>query len=200
MTDGIFKIIFLAGLVLGSTIRATYGRGHRRKTKALERKEGLAVWSLMGLWGCAQIAALCYVFTHWLDFADYHLPTWTGWVGAAVFAAALWLLWRSHADLGRNWAPTLEIREGHSLVTRGVYHSIRHPMYAAHLLWGIAQAMLLQNWIAGVPALAVFVPLYLLRVPREEKLMLDHFGEEYRLYMNRTGRLMPRFRDRKKPV
>jgi protein-S-isoprenylcysteine O-methyltransferase Ste14 len=200
MIDDIFKIIFFAGLILGSAIRATYGRGHRRKTTAVERKEGLAVWSLMSLWGCAQIAAICYVFTHWLDFADYHPPTWIGWVGAAVFAAALWLLWRSHADLGRNWAPTLEISEGHTLVTHGVYRSIRHPMYAAHLLWGIAQAMLLQNWIAGVPALAVFVPLYLLRVPHEEQLMLDHFGEEYRLYMNRTGRLMPRFRDRKKPV
>ena len=158
------------------------------------------MWSLMSLWGCAQVAGIVYVLTHWFDFADYRLPTWAGWVGAAVFAIALWLLWRSHADLGRNWSPTLEISEGHALVTYGVYRSIRHPMYAAHLLWGIAQAMLLQNWIAGLPALAVFVPLYLLRVPHEEQLMLDHFGEEYRLYMNRTGRLMPRFRDRKKPV
>jgi len=198
--DNVFEIIFLVGLILGSAIRASYGRGHTRNRTANLRKEGLAVWSLMCLWGCAQIAAICYVFTHWLDFADYHLPTWTGWVGAAVFAAAVLLLWRSHADLGRNWAPTLEIREGHALVTHGVYRSIRHPMYAAHLLWGLAQALLLQNWIAGLPALAVFVPLYLLRVPREEQMMLDQFGEEYRLYMNRTGRLMTRFRNRKKPV
>jgi len=65
-------------------------------------------------------------------------------------------------------------------------------MYAAHWLWGIAQALLLQNWIAGLAMLASFLPMYLHRVPREEQMKLEQFGEEYRLYMNRTGRLIPR--------
>jgi len=66
-------------------------------------------------------------------------------------------------------------------------------MYAAHWLWGIAQALLLQNWIAGLAFLASFIPLYLLLVPREEQMMLEYFGEEHRLYMNRTGRvILPR--------
>lgn len=55
-----------------------------------------------------------------------------------TFAVALWLLWRSHADLGRSWMGTLAIKEKHALVTQGVYRHIRHPMYAAHWLWGIA--------------------------------------------------------------
>jgi len=59
-------------------------------------------------------------------------------VGAVTFAVALWLLWRSHADLGRSWMGTLAIKEKHALVTQGVYRHIRHPMYAAHWLWGIA--------------------------------------------------------------
>jgi protein-S-isoprenylcysteine O-methyltransferase Ste14 len=140
------------------------------------------------------IVPLIYLLTSWLDFADYRLPAWTGWVGAAIFAVAVWLLWRSHVDLGLNWSATLDIREGHSLVTRGVYGHIRHPMYAAHWLWAIAQALLLHNWIAG-PAFSVFfIPLYLLRVPHEEQMMLQHFGEEYLGYMNRTGRIIPRWR------
>jgi len=65
-------------------------------------------------------------------------------------------------------------------------------MYAAHLLWGIAQALLLQNWIAGLSMLVFFLPVYLYRVPHEEQMMLEHFGEEYRSYMNRTGRIIPR--------
>jgi len=56
----------------------------------------------------------------------------------------------------------------------------------------LAQALLLQNWIAGFAMLASLLPLYLVRVPREEQMMLEHFGEEYRLYMNRTGRVVPR--------
>jgi protein-S-isoprenylcysteine O-methyltransferase Ste14 len=65
-------------------------------------------------------------------------------------------------------------------------------MYSAHWLWGIAQALLIHNWIAGLASLVIFLPLYLLRVSREEQMMLEQFGEEYRLYMRRTGRIIPR--------
>jgi protein-S-isoprenylcysteine O-methyltransferase Ste14 len=50
----------------------------------------------------------------------------------------------------------------------------------------------LQNWIAGWAGLVSFAPLYLLRVPREEQMMLDEFGGWYRAYMDRTGRVVPR--------
>jgi protein-S-isoprenylcysteine O-methyltransferase Ste14 len=67
-------------------------------------------------------------------------------------------------------------------------------MYAAHLLWGFAQVLLIQNWIAGLCSLVILLPFYLLRFPREERVMLKQFGEEYRSYMDRTGRVIPRFR------
>ena len=91
------------------------------------------------------------MFTPWLDIADHHRPTWVGWIGVALFAVALWLLWRAHVDLGRNWSPTLQVMEQHALVTRGIYGTIRHPIYAAHWLWAIGQALLLPNWIAAWP-------------------------------------------------
>lgn len=80
----------------------------------------------------------------------------------------------------------------HALVTQGIYRHMRHPIYAAQWLWGIAQPLLLQNWIAGLAGLVSFLPVYLYRVPREEQMMLEHFGEEYRSYMGRTGRIIPR--------
>ncbi len=193
MFDSIFKVLYVVGFLTGSAIRARYTRRHKRNGITDDRQTGLDMLlvslSSIGL----IIMPFLYVLTPWLDFADYHLPTWAGWIGVAVFAVALWLLWRSHADLGRNWTPTLQVKEGHSLVTHGVFRYIRHPMYAAHGLWGIAQALLLQNWIAGFAMLVFFLPLYLLRVPREEQMMLERFGEEYRLYMNRTGRVIPRW-------
>ena len=100
--------------------------------------------------------------------------------------------WRSHADLGENWFQTLQLREGHQLVTTGVYAYVRHPMYAAFLLWGMAQPLLLHNWLAGFSPLASFAPLYFLRVSREERMMLDCFGAEYAAYLERTGRVLPR--------
>jgi protein-S-isoprenylcysteine O-methyltransferase Ste14 len=89
-------------------------------------------------------------------------------------------------------SPTMEIQQSHSLITCGVYRYIRHPIYAAMWLWGIAQALLLQNFIAGLAGLVSFLPLYLFRVGREEQMMSSHFGEAYQTYMNRTGRIIPR--------
>ena len=106
---------------------------------------------------------------------------------------ALWLFWRSHADLGMNWSVSLELREGHELVTHGVYRFIRHPMHAAIWLWSVGQGMLLANWLAGWSVVPVFAAMYWLRTPREEDLMCQMFGDQYRTYMRTTGRIVPRF-------
>ncbi len=192
MINSIFNICYFIGLIVGSVIRGVYARQYKQTRIKDARKAGLdrllRFLPFLGMF----VIPLLYVLTSWLDFADYHVPTWAGWIGAVVFALALWLLLRSHVDLGRNFSPALEIMEGHSLVTHGVYHRIRHPMYAAHWLWGFAQALLLQNWVAGFAMLVSTLPLYLVRVPREEQMMLEYFGEEYRLYMSRTGRVIPR--------
>jgi protein-S-isoprenylcysteine O-methyltransferase Ste14 len=127
-----------------------------------------------------------------LAFADYELPSFATWLGTGVMLLAIWLFWRSHADLGDNWSVSLEVREEHKLVTRGVYQRVRHPMYVAIFLWCIAQGLLLPNWLAGWSALATFSLMYVLRVAREEQMMCEFFGEEYRAYMGRTGRLWPR--------
>jgi len=192
MWDDSFEILFLAGFVAGCAIRARYTMGQKRSCGGVGRE--LPLMLLVGV--AMQIVPLIYIFSSWLDFADYRLPgradALEGLVGVAVFGAALWLLWRAHADLGRQWSVKAEIQDDHELVTTGVFGRIRHPMYAAHWLWAVAQALLLHNWIAGPAMLAAFLPLYAVRVPREEQVMLDHFGDRYRAYMARTGRMIPR--------
>ena len=188
----LFPISYLTGLIVGSFIRAWYVRKYKQDRKAIFREEGLAVGILASLWGIAILLPLLFIFSPWLSFAGFALPTWIGWVGVVTFAFSLWLLWRSHADLGRQWRVNTEITEGHKLVTSGVFSYIRHPMYSAHFLWGIAQALLIHNWIAGLASLVVMLPMYLLRVRREEQMMLENFGEEYHLYMRQTGRIIPR--------
>lgn len=44
-------------------------------------------------------------------------------------------------------------------------------------------------------ALVVMLILFFNRIMvREEAMMIDQFGEEYRIYMKSTGRLLPRLR------
>jgi len=112
-------------------------------------------------------------------------------LGLVAGCGFLWLFRRSHKDLGRNWSVTLEVREGHQLVTQGVYAFVRHPMYASFFLWGIAQALLIPNWIAGLAGLTAVAALYAVRQENEEAMMRETFGAQYDAYCQRTRRLIP---------
>lgn len=184
--------VFLAGFVVYVAIRGRFASGTKANVKT-ERRVDAAEKILLGLVGITSLLfPVLYLFTPLLGFADYPLPNVAWWCGALILIASIVLFYRSHADLGLNWSATLEMREGHTLVTQGVYRAIRHPMYAAILLFDVAQGLMLANWLAGWSALAIFLLLYLIRAPREERMMCDAFGDAYREYMGRTGRLIPR--------
>jgi protein-S-isoprenylcysteine O-methyltransferase Ste14 len=191
-----FKALHFLGLLAQILIRAPHERRRGQSEVEVDRADALER-TLVGILPAGIVLApAVYAFTPWLDRADYGLSPGaerrSGGLGAIILVLSLLLFWRSHADLGRNWSPSLQLREQHRLVTRGVYRRVRHPMYASEWLWGIAQALLLQNWVAGPAGAASFFPLYALRVPREERMMLEQFGEEYRTYMKNTGRILPR--------
>lgn len=185
------KSAFLLGIVAQIVIRMPYNR-QRQQTQVTTDRVSNQEKVLLGLLFVSLVVPLIYIFTDWLAFANYTLPLWAGIVGVLLLLLSLWLFWRSHADLGRNWSPSLQIMEEHTLVTNGIYRAIRHPMYASQWVFVIAQLLLLQNWIAGPVTLLVFAPFYFLRVPQEEQLMIEQFGAAYRAYMARTGRIVPR--------
>ncbi len=188
-----WNLVFLIGLIIYLGIRYFFAQQTRGNEKAVSRKGWDGILMAIVSVGTLLLPAL-YLFTPWLAFADYRLPAWAPWCGAVMMCFAIWLFWHSHADLGRNWSVTLEVRKDHQLISHGVYRSIRHPMYAAIWLISIAQALLLQNWLAGWSALVTFGLMYFVRISREERMMCEVFGEEYRLYMRQTGRIFPRFR------
>jgi protein-S-isoprenylcysteine O-methyltransferase Ste14 len=193
MRGDVFSIAYLAGFAIASAIRLSYARRHSRSEIASRHETVLDV-VLVSFAGLGMAVGPVYVFSPWLDFADYARAAWAGWLGVAVSALGLWLLWRSHADLGRNWSPDLHVTREHTLITDGVYRRLRHPMYAAHLLWAVSQVLLLPNWVAGPAMLAFFLPMCLVRIPIEERMMIERFGAEYRAYMARSGCLIPRLR------
>jgi len=187
-----WHVVFLLGFLAYLGIRGAYARRTRNIEKVHRQVDRQEKILLLVVISSTMLPPLLYLFTPLLSFADYRLPVFVPWCGAAIMLPALWLFWRSHADLGPNWSATLEVRKDHQLVTHGVYRRIRHPMYAAIILWGLAQGLLLSNWLAGWSTLVPFLVMYVLRTPREERMMCEFFGDAYRDYMGQTGRLLPR--------
>lgn len=122
----------------------------------------------------------------WFEFADFVFLDEVAWLGLLLGSASVWLLWRAHRD-GRP-----VVGDDGVLRAYGVYRYLRHPAYAAMLLWALAQLLLLQNWLAGPVAAVTFALVYLLRVPLEEQRHLEHHGHRYLDYMERTGGILPR--------
>ena len=100
-------------------------------------------------------------------------------------------IFSEHADLGKNWSISLEVRERHALVQTGIYRFIRHPMYSSFFVLALAQFLLLPNWAAGVAGLVGVSVLYAFRVRNEERLMHETFGSDYVHYTTKTKRLIP---------
>jgi protein-S-isoprenylcysteine O-methyltransferase Ste14 len=191
MTPFVAKLIWGLGCVTYFIIRYPHQR-RARKTSVTDRRDFVRERTLMLIsYSGLFIVPLIYVLTDQPKFAGYTFSPIQASLGALVLIAAMSLLYRTHRDLGRAWSITLEIRDKHMLITRGIYEKLRHPMYSAFWLWAISQALLLPNWIAGLSGIIGFGTLFFARVGHEERMMLETFGDEYRAYMARTYRLIP---------
>ncbi|WP_027284948.1 protein-S-isoprenylcysteine O-methyltransferase [Rubritepida flocculans] len=191
MTPLAAKLLHLACMVAWWVIRRPFERKVKRNVIARDgldlRERLLLCVSFTGL----GVIPFLYVATGFPAALDQPFSPLRAWLGAALFLGALALFRATHKTLGRNWSVTLKLREGHELITSGVYRRIRHPMYAAFWLWALAQALLLQNWLAGPAGLIGFGTLYAFRIGREEALMRGRFGERWDAYAARTRRVVP---------
>ena len=142
----------------------------------------------------AFVLAFFYAFSTLLDFAHVPLPAALRWVGLPIGVMSLLLFSSTHRALGRNWSGVLEIAERHRLIVSGPYTRVRHPMYSALFCVAISNALLSANWLIAVTSVVSVSLMYLARVADEERMLIEQFGDEYRAYMQRTGRLIPRLR------
>ncbi len=191
MTATAAKIIWLAFGIAWFLLRLQPGR-RARKTPVRYSARGAREFALLAvsLTGLG-IVPFIYVAIHFPRFADYPVIPVLSYLGIAADIACLWLFFRTHRDLGHNWSVSLDLRDRHTLVTTGIYATVRHPMYTGFWLMAVAQALLLPNWMAGPAGLVGFGVLFFGRVRREEEMMVTAFGDQYRAYMRRTARIVP---------
>jgi protein-S-isoprenylcysteine O-methyltransferase Ste14 len=191
----LFHRVFIVLFTMAAAIRLYYHYQARIWQGERTPEGALAFFFRAGVGLPALAIIVVYAFRpQVLDWAAVPLPPPWRWVGAALFAAALPLLVWIQTTLGKNYSPQLRIRTGHFLVTSGPYRFVRHPMYTTSLIIYAAMGLLCANWFIGGTGVAATLVIMLARTPREEAMLSKAFGEQYRRYMDCTGRFLPRWR------
>jgi len=185
------KAVILAASSAIVVIRAPHGKRSSAIPIVTNRRGALEVALLIVAW-IAFFFPLVWIATPALSFADYPLRPAALAAGASLLATGLWLLWRSHADLGSNWSVSLQLREEHALVTHGLYRRVRHPMYLALLVFSLGEALAIPNWLVGPWCPVAMVLIVAFRVGPEEQMMRDGFGKDYEEYAAASWHLVPR--------
>jgi len=156
------------------------------------RREGWWVFALRFCCFVVLVVLVVLALQHRFSFRrfTFPLPWWLRWAAFVVGLVSLGLWTWTHLALGRYWSAQLQLRAGHRLITDGPYSRVRHPMYSAVLGWVAGLGLLVANWFVVVFVMIAAIIL-IRRIPREEKMMLERFGDEYKEYKKRTGRFLP---------
>ncbi|MFK7901447.1 MAG: protein-S-isoprenylcysteine O-methyltransferase [Nitratireductor sp.] len=185
------KAVWCVYMVLWATIRFRPNKASRKTSISFTNRAPVERFSMIvSTLGLGVVPAI-WVFTGFPKQFDHQTNIFILIVGVIIAVSALILFRKTHKALGKMWSHSLDLREGHKLVSEGVYKNVRHPMYSAFWLWAVALPFLLTNWVAGFAGIVGFGTLYFLRVGQEEKMMEEQFGQEYRDYCERTKRIIP---------
>jgi protein-S-isoprenylcysteine O-methyltransferase Ste14 len=189
-----FTAIALLGLTM--TISIYYrSQANRSGEKISTQGEGKPILYLRSIFGLALwLSSLAYLVNpRWMAWSSLPLPAWARWVGAAIMALCVPLIYWVFSSLGKNVTHTVAIRKEHSLVTHGPYRWVRHPLYTVGFLAFTGLSLLAANYFIFAMLLATY-PILMARTAIEEERLVERFGEQYQRYMQRTGRFLPRWR------
>jgi len=154
-----------------------------------EREDRGNRWVLVAFGVLGLAAGYLPAYTDRIDF-------WTidgdamRWLGVALFAAGGALRIAPVFVLGRRFSGLVAIQPGHTLVTDGIYGTIRHPSYLGMLVNALGWALAFRSGVGVLLAALLLLPV-LARINAEERLLRSQFGAEYDAYLSRTSRLIP---------
>jgi protein-S-isoprenylcysteine O-methyltransferase Ste14 len=138
-------------------------------------------------------AIMTYIVNpRWMAWSAFDAPEWLRLVGVVLGILAIPSVYWVLSSLGKNVSETVLTKPDHELVTAGPYRWIRHPLYTTGLTLLIGVGLMAANVVLLLFAGLAAIMIRWVVIPREEAALQDRFGDGYRSYMRRTGRLLPR--------
>jgi protein-S-isoprenylcysteine O-methyltransferase Ste14 len=195
MNDNIFRIpaaiILLTGLGISVYFRRKADKDSGEKVSS--KDEGVPMLLVLRIGGLVMwLSMFAYLLNpSWLGWSKIGLPNWLRWLGVCVGFLCDALIYWLFSSIGANVSPTVGTRKEHKLVTHGPYRWVRNPLYTIGTAFIIAFGVIADSWFIISMAILAFIFLAI-RLPNEEAHLIAKFGNEYREYMQSTGRFLPK--------
>ncbi len=195
MNENIFRILAMVILFTGVGISSYFRRKADKDTgeKISRKVDGTPMMTIIKIGGLVLwLSPLVYLINpQWMIWSKIGLPEWARWFGVGVGFVCTVLIYWLFSSIGISITPTSATRKHHSLITSGPYRWVRHPLYTVGSTMFIAFGVIADNWFIAVLGILAFVAM-VIRTPKEEANLIEKFGDEYRDYMKRTGRFLPK--------
>ena len=145
------------------------------------------ITAILGAMGAFTLVVFVYVHRPELTASSVWVPA----AGFGLAAAGLAIRYLAIRTLGEFFSHELKIADGHRIVETGLYRRVRHPSYLGFAMICFGVPLLFGSVSIFLFILFPILAAVTVRILIEEKILLDHFGEDYRAYQARTKRLLP---------
>lgn len=195
MTENIFRISALAILLTAMSISFYFRIKADKDTgeKISRKADGSIMMNFIRIGGLILwLSPFVYLINPaWMAWSKLGLPEPIRWFGVGIGIVCVFGIYWLFSSIGSGITPTSATRSEHQLVTKGIYKYIRHPLYTFGSSLFIAFGMMADNWFIALLGVLAFIGMAI-RTPKEEANLIEKFGDEYREYMRRTGRFLPK--------
>ena len=196
MNETIFRILAAIVLFSGAGI-SIYSRikADRKSGEKLSRSaDGTPMMVVIRIFGLVLwLSPLVYLINPaWMTWSKLGLPEWTRWFGVGIGLLCVGGIYWLFNSIGTGITPVSATRKEHKLSTHGIYRWIRHPLYTIGSSFYISFGLISDNWFIIFMGVLTFIVMAI-RTPKEEANLIAKFGDEYREYMKRTGKFLPKF-------
>lgn len=196
MNENIFRILAALILFTGVGISIYFRRKADRDSgeKLSRNADGTPMMMFIRIFGLALwLSPLVYLINPaWMAWAKIGLPEWIRWLGVGLgllcVAGIYWLF----SSIGSGITPVSATRKEHKLATNGIYRWVRHPLYSIGSTFIMSFGVIADIWLIILFGMLAFIAMAI-RTPKEEANLIEKFGDEYREYMKKTGRFLPKF-------
>jgi protein-S-isoprenylcysteine O-methyltransferase Ste14 len=113
-------------------------------------------------------------------------------LGAVLMFGGLALQAAAMLDLGVSWRIGIDERTRPGLITGGLYRFTRNPIYVALIAALLGYTLLLPTLLSALIFIGACIAIRQ-QIAEEEAYLLRTYGEQYRAYAQRVGRLLPGF-------